>query len=70
MGSQLKVCKWDDNSVHNSKRLVSLLEALGALGGTTYCPKSIQPAMPAVVEKLKEVAELAQKLDADDDEKM
>lgn len=59
LGSQLQTCQWNDNNPDNFRRLEALLEGLGALGGMTYCPKSIKPAMAAVAQKLKQVSQLA-----------
>ncbi|GBP52083.1 Integrator complex subunit 7 [Eumeta japonica] len=61
IGSQLNACKWvndNDKLEKPNPRLISLLEALGALGGTTYCPHSLQPAMVAIVSKLTEITNI------------
>lgn len=57
LGSQLKACNLYEQSESSYRRLVSILEGLCALGSMTYCPLSIKPAMPAVIEKLKEIGD-------------
>ncbi|XP_028172803.1 integrator complex subunit 7-like [Ostrinia furnacalis] len=48
LGIQLQECDWKQGG----PRILALLEALGALGGSTYCPHSIAPAMPALLQTL------------------
>ncbi|KAL0879910.1 hypothetical protein ABMA27_002434 [Loxostege sticticalis] len=48
LGIQLQECDWKQGG----PRILALLEALAALGGSTYCPRSIAPAMPALLQTL------------------
>ncbi|XP_053604670.1 integrator complex subunit 7 [Plodia interpunctella] len=48
LGTELQQCPWREAG----PRLLALLEALAALGGGTYSPHAIQPAMPALIQVL------------------
>ncbi|XP_060801555.1 integrator complex subunit 7 [Amyelois transitella] len=50
LGAQLQECDWQ----LGGPRVLALLEALAALGGGTYSPHSIQPALPALIQVLNE----------------
>ncbi|KAL4705480.1 hypothetical protein ACJJTC_017340 [Scirpophaga incertulas] len=48
LGTQLQACSWNEGG----PRILALLEALAALGGGTHCPRSLAPAMPALIQTL------------------